>query len=32
MKIERSMRPISRRALLRAFWRGKAAIFLKITD
>src|SRR5271166_6364088 len=29
---ERSTRPISRRALLSAFWRGKAAILRKITE
>ncbi len=32
MKIERSMRPISFSALASAFWRGAAAIFLRMTD
>ena len=32
MKIERSIRPISRSATDSPFWRGVAAIFLRITE
>ena len=32
MKIERSVRPISRSAIDSPFWRGVAAIFLRIIE